>query len=208
MRRVSAAVALALGVFINSQAHATIVNEWNSIQPPAPPVLKQVHVDPKTTTLLVLDFMNSNCGVKPRCIATEPGMAALVKEAEAAHATVIYSFTRGKTAKDVVKPLQPKPGIPSVVAGPDKFLGTNLDTLLKAAGTKTVIVTGTAAEGAVLATASQAAYRGMKVILPVDGMSSGSAYAEQAVAYIMTNGPTTGAQTTPTSLAQIYFDGQ
>jgi nicotinamidase-related amidase len=195
-----------LGICLSVGAHASIVDEWSSIQAPLPPVLQQVHVDPKTTALLVLDFMKSNCGVKPRCVATEPGMAGLIEEAKAAHAHIIYSFTHGKTADDVVAPLKPMPDIPHVVAGPDKFLGTDLDTLLKNAGIKTVIVTGTSAEGAVISTASEAAFRGFKVVLPVDGMSSATPYAEQFVTWSLLHSPGTVASTTATSLAQIHFD--
>ena len=41
-----------------------------------------------------------------------------------------------------------------------------------------MIVVGTAANGAVLYTASGAALRGMNVIVPVDGMSAVDPYAE------------------------------
>ena len=34
-----------------------IIAEWASVKPPAAPELKPVTVDPKTTALLVLDFM-------------------------------------------------------------------------------------------------------------------------------------------------------
>jgi len=45
-----------------------------------------------------------------------------------------------------------------------------LEKILNDKGIKTVVVAGTAAQGAVLNTASQAAFRG--VIVPVDGMSA------------------------------------
>ena len=54
----------------------------------------------------------------------------------------------------------------------DKFLGTDLEKILKDKGIATVIIVGTAAHGAVLYTGSGAAMRGMNVIVPVDGMSS------------------------------------
>jgi len=44
-----------------------IIAEWASVKPPAAPELKPVTVDPKTTALLVLDFMKGNCGARPRC---------------------------------------------------------------------------------------------------------------------------------------------
>ena len=48
---------------------ANIVDEWASVKAPAAPALKPVTVDPKTTALLMLDFMNQNCGKRPRCVA-------------------------------------------------------------------------------------------------------------------------------------------
>jgi nicotinamidase-related amidase len=47
-----------------------------------------------------------------------------------------------------------------------------LEKILNDKGIKTVVVAGTAAQGAVLNTASQAASRGLRVIVPLDGMSA------------------------------------
>ncbi len=47
----------------------------------------------------------------------------------------------------------------------DKFFKTDLEKILNDKGIKTVVVVGTAAQGAVLYTASQAAFRGMQVIV-------------------------------------------
>jgi nicotinamidase-related amidase len=85
-------------------------------------------------------------------------------------------------------------GDPVVTSGPDKFMGTDLEKILKEKGIRTVIVTGTAAHGAVLYTAGGAALRGMRVVLPVDGMSAENAYAEQYVAWHLTNAPRVSAQ--------------
>ena len=80
-----------------------------------------------------------------------------------------------------------------------------LDKNLKEKGIKTVIVVGTSAEGAVLNTASGAAQRGLKVIIPVDGMSSNNPYAEQYTAWHLANAPRIGAQTTLTKFDLIGF---
>src|SRR5262249_46170746 len=45
-----------------------ITQEWASVKPPPVPELKPATIDPKTTALLVLDFMKSNCGTRPRCV--------------------------------------------------------------------------------------------------------------------------------------------
>jgi nicotinamidase-related amidase len=52
-----------------------------------------------------------------------------------------------------------------------------------------VIIAGTTAEGAVLHTATGAAMRGFKVIVPIDGMSAGTLDAEQYTAWYLVNAP-------------------
>jgi nicotinamidase-related amidase len=66
-------------------------------------------------------------------------------------------------------------------------------------------VVGCAAQGAVIYTASGAALRGLKVIVPVDGMSADTPYAEQYVAWHLVNAPRVGAQTTLTKIDLIRF---
>jgi hypothetical protein len=62
----------------------SIIDEWATVKPPAAPALKPVTVDPKTTALLMLDFMNQNCGERARCIASIPAMKKLLGEARSA----------------------------------------------------------------------------------------------------------------------------
>jgi hypothetical protein len=59
----------------------TIVDKWTSVPAPPPPELKPVTVDPKTTALLMLDFMNQNCGKRPACVASLPAMMKLLAAA-------------------------------------------------------------------------------------------------------------------------------
>ena len=77
---------------------ANIVDEWASVKAPPPPELKPVTVDPNTTALLMLDFMNQNCGKRPRCVETIPAMKKLLDEARAAKAPVVYSIIANTTA--------------------------------------------------------------------------------------------------------------
>ena len=75
----------------------------------------------------------------------------------------------------------------------------------KEMGTQAVITVGTAAHGAVLYTASGAALRGLKVIVPVDGTSADILYAEQYTAWHLVNAPRDGAQVTLTRIDLIRF---
>ncbi|MBI4274760.1 MAG: cysteine hydrolase [Rhizobiales bacterium] len=183
----------------------SIVNEWASIKTPPAPVLKAVTADAKTTALLMLDFMNQNCGKRPRCVASIPAVKKLLAEARAKGVTVVYSLIANTTAADVIKDVAPAANEPSVLSGPNKFLRTDLEKILKDKGMQTVIVVGTASNGAVLNTASHAAFSGMNVIVPVDGMSAVDAYAEQYVAWHLVNAPGVSAKVTLTKIDMIKF---
>jgi len=83
-----------------------------------------------------------------------------------------------------------------VSSGPDKFHGTDLDKILKGKGIATVITVGTAANGAVLYTASGAAFRGLKVVVPLDGMSADTPFIEGYTAWHLANAPLLSKQVT------------
>ena len=183
----------------------SIIDEWATVKPPAAPALKPVTVDPKTTALLMLDFMNQNCGKRVRCIASIPAMKKLLGEARSARVAVIYSLIHDSTTADVIKDLAPNADEPSVMSGPDKFLDTELGKILKDKGIQTVIVTGTAANGAVLFTAAGAALRGINVIVPIDGMSALDPYAELTATYRLANAPLISPKTTLTKIDMIKF---
>lgn len=198
-------VAMIAGILAAAPVQAaSIIEEWNSVKAPPAPELKPVTADPKTTALLMLDFMNQNCGKRPRCVESIPAMKKLLDAARTAKAPVIYSFIANTTAADVIKDVAPVDGEPSVTSGPNKFLRTDLDKILKDKGIQTVIVVGTAANGAVLQTASQAALTGLNVIIPVDGIT-GDLYAEQYTAWNMVNAPGVSAKSTLTKSDMIKF---
>ncbi len=188
------------------QARAdNIVVDWNSVKKPAAPQLKAVTVDPKTTALLMLDFMNQNCGKRPACVASIPEVKKLLAEARAAKASVVYSIIAKTTTADVIKDVAPMADEPHVQAGPDKFLNTDLAKILKDKGIQTVIVAGTASNGAVLFTGSSAAMRGLKVIVPVDGMSAADRYADVTTVYTFATAPLISAKSILTKIDMIKF---
>jgi nicotinamidase-related amidase len=185
----------------------TIIDEWATVQPPKPPELKPVTLDPNTTALLVLDFVKQICNNerRPRCLTSVPKVQGLLKQARANKASVVFSITPAATPADILKEVAPLDGEPMVKAMADKFLGTDLEKILKDKGIKTVVVVGTAAHGAVLNTGSQAAFRGLRVIVPIDGMSSENTYFEQYTAYHLANAPGVGQQVTLTRIDMIKF---
>lgn len=200
----AAGIALALAPPAAAQ---TIVDDWSKVQMPAAPQLKPVKIDPKTTALLVLDILKQSCNTerRPRCVDSLPKMEKLLKDARAHSVPVIYSITTSTKAEDILPPVAPKDGEPMVAANADKFVGTELDKILKDKGIQTVIIVGTTAEGAVLYTASGAAFRGLNVIVPVEGSSAGNLFAEAATAWVLTNAPAVSAKTTLTKMDMIGY---
>lgn len=197
----------ALVLFCYSASAQNIIDDWNTVKTPPAPELKTVTIDPKVTALLLLDFNKQTCNAdkRPRCIASIPKVQKLLAEARAHGVYVVYSLSAGATVADIAKELSPLGKEPVVTSGPDKFLGTDLEKILKEKGIKAVMVTGTAAHGAVLYTASGVAFRGMQVILPVDGMSADSTYAEQYVAWNMVNAPRVSNQSVLTRIDLIKY---
>jgi nicotinamidase-related amidase len=196
-------------IAVPSQA-ADIIAEWSTAKAPPAPELKPVTLDAKTTALLILDLQKPSCTMerRVRCVSTIPKIKALMDRARAAGATVIYSLAGEGDPKTIADPgLAPKDGEWMAQRGPDKFLGSNLEQRLKDHGIKTVIVTGTSAQGVVVGTGSGAAQRGYKVIVPVDGMSAEDAYNEQYAAWHMYKGGPTAVtdQTTLTRTEMIKF---
>jgi nicotinamidase-related amidase len=194
----------ALGVMLviaGSGARAagqSVIDEWSAVKAPPPPEVKAVNVDPRTTALLLLDFNRQTCNAerRPRCIASLPRVQKLLAAARTAKSPVIYSLSPGAAVVDIAPDLAPAKGDPVVTSGPDKFLGTDLERILKEHNVSTVIVAGTAAHGAVLHTAGGAALRGLRVIVVVDGISAETLYPEQYALWHLVNAPRISNQAT------------
>lgn len=199
-----AIAAAALTLFAASASAQTIVDEWGSVQAPPPPELKAVTVDAKTTALLMLDFVTPNCTNRPRCMAQLPAVRKLLETARAKG--MLVAFATGPTGKraDTRPEVYPLDSEPVVSTGVDKFFGTDLEKILKDRGVRTVIAIGTAAQGAVLYTASGATMRGLKVIVPVDGMSD-TPYSEQYTAWHLANAPVVSRSVTLTKFDLLKF---
>jgi nicotinamidase-related amidase len=188
-----------------SSAAQTIVDEWNTVKAPPAPELKRVTIDPKGSALLVLDIVNQTCPPRPRCVASVPKIQGLLTQARSKGVAVIYSLVFGGTVADILSEVAPKEGEPIVMSGPDKFLGTDLEKVLKDKGVQTVIIVGTVANGIGVYTGGEAALRGFKVVVPVDGISAGDPYIEQYTAWHLANAPRVGPQVTLTRMDMIQY---
>jgi nicotinamidase-related amidase len=210
LRRLLRLAALAAVLVYAAPAPApaqSIVDEWQNVKAPPVPELKAVTIDPKTTALLMSDFVKQACNQqrRPRCLATLPKANKVLAEARAKDMLVIYSIVNGGTIGDTLPEVAPTGNEPVVQSGVDKFYKTNLEQILKDKDIKTVIVIGTGANGAVMYTASGAAIRGMKVIVPLDVVSDVNTYMEQYVAYNFVNAPGIANNVTLTSVDMMKF---
>jgi nicotinamidase-related amidase len=179
----------------------TIIDEWASVKAPPAPQLKSVTLDPKTTSLLLIDIIKQTCNMKrrPRCVAMVPKVQKLLAEARAKGVFVIYAlfpspspatFPNPKIS-DFVPELAAKGNEPVVTAFVDKFMlgdkDTGLQKILKDKGITTLVPVGVASHNGVLFTSAMASLRGFKVVVPVDGMAGNNAYEDQLTAYTLTS---------------------
>jgi nicotinamidase-related amidase len=189
----------------------TIIDQWSGITAPPPPELKPVSVEPKVTALLMLDFLAKNCAPNPRCTAALPKVSILLAAARAKGFAVVYSDY--PSGGEVVPEVARQGSEPLITAVLDKFAltskdgtkETGLDRMLKDKGVSSVIVLGNASNGAVLYTATSAFFRGYRTIVPLDGVSATTPYAEQEVANIFASAPVIGGKITLTRIDMINF---
>jgi len=207
LRFAAAIASIATCIIIQSACAETIIDEWPTVKAPPPPALKSVTIDRKTTALLMLDFNQQTCNPqrRPRCMASIPKVKPLLAAARAAGVPVVYTLGAGGKPADIAPDLAPAADEPAVHSGVDKFVNTDLEKILKEKGITTVVVVGTAAHGAVLYTASAAAIRGLKVIVPVDGISGDNTYTEQYVAWHFANVPVIAPAITLTTINDVKF---
>ena len=128
---------------------------------PNRPEVKPLTLDSKTTAILVLD-MNARCDdPKQVCSKIAAPIGDFLDKARTAGAPIIYTVSasaKGKSLGELAVPLKKKKG--EVVIYPDgfdKFVGGELQAWLKDRGAKTLVITGSSSNAAVLYTATSAA---------------------------------------------------
>ena len=157
---------------------------------PRIPAPVAVTLDARTSVLLILDINTTVCQRYPACIASVPTVAALLKKARDANVPVVYSTTPSPTGPAPVLPeVTPAPGEPVVAARANKFIDTNLEDLLKQRKASTLVVVGTAANGAVLYSLFHANTRGFTVVVAEDGLSSQVPFNTYLARYQLLNQP-------------------
>src|ERR1700731_1106202 len=148
-----------------------------TLQMPAMPDPARVTLDPKTTALMVLDYVEDICNSQASCKTKMlPAMTPFMERVRKAGLTVAYG-TRAQNMTKWLKEVAPTPGdIKIVNTAQDRFYGTDLDKALKAKGIKTLIMVGWKVSGSVTYTSVGARVPVYTVVIPVDTTSAGSAY--------------------------------
>jgi nicotinamidase-related amidase len=208
MASIAGILAVLTGLGTAAAPAASVIDEWAAVKIPPPPELKPVSIDPASTALIVMDISTQSCTAerRPRCVAMLPAVHKLIAEARAKGVFVLYTLAGSSKRADIIKDVAPVDAEQTLSgAGPDKFIGIDLDAILKGKNIKTLIAVGTAAEGAVLHTAAGAAFRGYDVVVPVDGMSSTNIYAEQYTAWHLANAPRLADRVKLTQVDMIKF---
>ncbi len=207
MLRPATLILTALLLFPNLIQSSPIDVVWSEAQAPEKPALTPVTISPGDTALLILDIEERTCNMerRPRCLETVPRIGDLMARARKAGVVVIYSLTSKGTPKTILAQIAPEKGEVIVKSSVDKFWKTDLEKILQAQNIRNVIVTGTAAHGAVMHTATAAGFRGMGIILPMDCLSAKDLYTEQATVHLLQTGPGTRKRIILTSSPLISF---
>ncbi|MCX4967450.1 isochorismatase family protein [Streptomyces sp. NBC_00654] len=128
------------------------------------------------SALLVIDMQNGPVAIAHRAAETVAVIVGLRERATAAGIPVVTIQDRGAGLEAgtegwrIVPELAPAAGETVVhKSSPDSFLGTDLDTVLKARGITEVVVTGFATEICVDTTARQALSHQYDLVLVADG---------------------------------------
>lgn len=198
MRRMNGAGAMACvfamavsGALAAAAPVPDIAKEWNAIKPPPMPPIRAVTVDPKKTAYFALDMNEINCipTDRARCAAAVPAIKKLLDEARAHKMPIVITYTHRMKPTDIKKEFKPLPGEMFYQGDEDKLYNNDVAKTLKAKGIDTILLTGTTANGAILLTATGAALRGFKLIVPIDCIPAQTAYQEQFSIWQMVSAP-------------------
>ena len=169
-----------------------VIDAWDKVEAPAAPPIHAVSVDPKTSALMLLDFLGEVCTERrPRAAAALPKLQKFLQAARGRGMTVVHTTTRkGRPdGSDLAAPIKPIAGERVYQASLNKFHGTDLDAYLKSRGAKMLVIAGTSPNGCLLFTVAGAVLNGYRAIVPIDGMPAATLYQEQFVAWEFTHGP-------------------
>ena len=160
-----------------------------TLQMPAMPEPARVTLNPKTTALVVLDYVEDICAAQPKCKSQMlPAMTPFMERVRKAGITVAYG-TRQQNMTKWLPEVAPAAGdIKIVNTAQDRFYNTDLDKELKAKGVTTIIMVGWKVSGSVAYTSVGATVRGYTVVIPMDTTTAATDYETAIGFYQILNG--------------------
>ncbi|HLH23585.1 MAG TPA: isochorismatase family protein [Chloroflexota bacterium] len=179
---------------------------------PGLPQTAPVALDPATTAVLVLD-MSTRCNDPQQvCREIAPGISRLLDTARQHGVFIAYTVSaaaRGTDLGDVWQGFNRRPDEPVLYPdGFDKFVGGDLQALLAPRGIRTLVLTGSSTNVAILYTATAAArLYGYDVVIPVDGVNADTPYQQEYALYQLTVLPGMGPHFRFSTLDSTSFTG-
>jgi nicotinamidase-related amidase len=176
-----------LALVLSNAAHAQPATQAAKpsmiLQMPALPDPVPVTLNPATTALLVLDYVEPICNAQPKCKAQMlPAMSPFMERVRKAGLTVAYG-TREQNMTKWLPQVAPAAGdIKIVNTAQDRFYGTDLDKALKAKGIRTIVMVGWKVSGSLAYTSVGATIRDYTVVIPVDTTAASTDY-EQTIGF-------------------------
>ena len=154
-----------------------------TLQMPALPDPVRVALNPATTALLVLDYVDPICTSQPKCKGQMlPAVIPFMARARNAGVVVAYG-TRAQNMSKWLPEVAPGPSdIKIVNTAQDRFYNTDLDNALKAKGVATIIIVGWKVSDSVAHTSVGATVRGYTTVIPVDTTAAATDY-ETAIGF-------------------------
>ena len=154
-----------------------------TLQMPTLPDPVRVTLNPATTALLVLDYVEPICNSQPKCKAEMlPAMAPFMTRVRQAGLVVAYG-TREQNMSKWLPEVAPASGdIKIMNTAQDRFYNTDLDKALKAKGITTIIMVGWKVSGSLTYTSVGATLRDYTVVIPVDTTAATTDY-EQVIGF-------------------------
>ena len=159
-----------------------------ALQMPALPDPVRVTLNPATTALLVLDYVEDICNSQPKCKSQMlPAMTPFMARVRKAGLVVAYG-TREQNMSKWLPEVAPVPGdIKIVNTAQDRFYNTDLDKALKQKGITTIIMVGWKVSGSVAYTSVGATVRDYTVVIPVDTTTAATDYETEIGFYQILN---------------------
>jgi nicotinamidase-related amidase len=148
-----------------------------TLQMPALPDPVRVTLNPATTALLLLDYVEPICNSQPKCKGEMlPAMTPFMARARKAGVAVAYGTREPNMSKWLPEVAPAQGDIKIANIAQDRFYNTDLDKALKAKGIATIIMVGWKVSGSVTYTSLGATVRDYTVVIPVDTTAAATDY--------------------------------